>query len=183
LNAAGRPKGIYTLSVPTGGGKTLASLRFALHHAHKYRMARVIYVVPFTTIIDQNAQIVRGVLETKEVPAGSVVLEHHSNLTPGKQDYRHKLLAENWDAPVVFTTSVQFLDALFAGGTRDARRMHQLANSVIVFDEVQALTLKTIHLFNNAINFLVEECGSTAEMCTAHNRSWSALTQRKELYA
>jgi CRISPR-associated endonuclease/helicase Cas3 len=167
LAAAGRPTGIYTLSVPTGGGKTLASLRFALHHAQKHGMTRVVYVVPFTTIIDQNAKVAREVLEPQGTPAGSVVLEHHSNLMPEKQDYRHKLLAENWDAPVVYTTSVQFLDALFAGGTRDARRMHQLARAVIVFDEIQALPIKTVHLFNNAINFLVEHCGSTAVMCTA----------------
>jgi CRISPR-associated endonuclease/helicase Cas3 len=167
LAAAERPTGIYTLSVPTGGGKTLASLRFAMHHAQKHGMTRVIYVVPFTTIIDQNAKVAREVLEPPGTPAGSVVLEHHSNLMPAIQDYWHKLLAENWDAPVVYTTSVQFLDALFAGGTRDARRMHQLARAVIVFDEVQALPIKTVHLFNNAINFLVEHCGSTAVMCTA----------------
>jgi len=167
LEGASRDKGIFSLSVPTGGGKTLASLRFALHHAHKHGMDRVIYVVPFTSIIDQNASIVRGILEPKGVEKGSVVLEHHSNLMPEDQSWRDKILAENWDAPVIYTTMVQLLEALFAGGTRGARRMHQLANSVLVFDEIQALPVKCIHLFNNAMNFLVEHGESSVVLCTA----------------
>ncbi len=107
LEAAGRPKGIYTLTVPTGGGKTLASLRFALHHAKVHEMERVIYVSPYISIVDQNAQIVRDVLEPKECDFASIVLEHHSNLTPDKESWRGGVLAENWDAPVVFTTAVQ----------------------------------------------------------------------------
>ena len=164
-----RAKGIYSLTVPTGGGKTLASLRFALHHAQRYKMDRIIYVVPFTTIIDQNADIVRKILdghdpnETRDV----VVLEHHSDLTPEEQGWREKILTENWDAPIIYTTSVQFLGTLFGAGTRSARRMHQLANAVLIFDEIQALPIKCIHLFNNAINFLVQQCGSTAVLCTA----------------
>lgn len=139
LNAAPRDKGIYTLTVPTGGGKTLASLRFALHHAKIHEMDRVIYVIPFTSIIDQNAGIVRGILEPNGTELGSVVLEHHSNLTPEQQSWRGKILSENWDAPVIYTTSVQLLETLFGGGTRGARRMHQLANAVLIFDEIQTL--------------------------------------------
>lgn len=164
--AAQRPKGTFTLSVPTGGGKTLASLRFALHHAHIHAMDRIIYVVPFTSIIDQNAEVARNVLE-REGDEGRVVLEHHSNLSPEKESWRDKLLAGNWDAPVVYTTMVQFLDALFAGGTSSVRRMHQMANSVLIFDEIQSLPVNCVHLFNNAINFLVRHCGATAVMCTA----------------
>ncbi|MES2219564.1 MAG: CRISPR-associated helicase Cas3' [Acidobacteriota bacterium] len=167
LEGAERPKGIYTLTVPTGGGKTLASLRFALHHAQHHGMERVIYVSPYISIVDQNAQIVRKVLEPEECAFASIVLEHHSNLTPDKESWRGGVLAENWDAPVVFTTAVQILETLFAAGTRAVRRMHALANTVIVLDEVQTLPIRTIHLFNNAVNFLVEQCGASVVLCTA----------------
>ena len=167
LNAASRDKGIYTLTVPTGGGKTLASLRFALHHAKEHKMDRVIYVIPFTSIIDQNADVVRKILEPEGTEQGSVVLEHHSNLTPEEQSWRGKILAENWDAPVIYTTSVQLLETLFGAGTRGARRMHQLANAVLIFDEIQTLPVNCVHLFNNAINFMVDQCGSTVVLCTA----------------
>ncbi len=167
--SAARDRGIFTLTVPTGGGKTLASLRFALRHAKKWNMDRVIYVIPFTSIIDQNAEVVRKILEPSGsgVEQGSVVLEHHSNITPEEQTWKAKILSENWDAPVVYTTNVQLLETLFGAGTRGARRMHQLANAVIVFDEIQTLPVNCIHLFCNAINFLVEHCGSTVVMCTA----------------
>ena len=164
---AARDKGIYTLTVPTGGGKTLASLRFALHHAERHKMDRVLYIIPFTSIIDQNAEVVRGILEPTEKDRGRVVLEHHSNLTPEQQGWREKILTENWDAPIVFTTSVQLLETLFGGGTRGARRMHQLANAVLVFDEIQTLPVNCVHLFCNAMNFLVDHCGSTVVLCTA----------------
>jgi CRISPR-associated endonuclease/helicase Cas3 len=167
LAAAERPKGSFTLTVPTGGGKTLASLRFALHHARHWGMDRVIYVCPYISIADQNAQVVREVLEPAGCDFASIVLEHHSNLTPDKESWRGSVLAENWDAPVVFTTAVQVLEALFGGGTRSARRLHALANAVIVFDEVQTLPVRTIHLFNNAVNFLVEQCGASVVLCTA----------------
>ena len=167
--SAFQAKGIYTLTVPTGGGKTLASLRFALHHAKKQGMERIVYAIPFTSIIDQNADVVRKILEPSETGAehGSVVLEHHSNITPEEQTWKSKILAENWDAPVIYTTNVQLLETLFGAGTRGARRMHQLANAVLVFDEIQTLPINCIHLFCNAINFLVEHCGSTVVLCTA----------------
>lgn len=166
-DAAQRDKGIFTLSVPTGGGKTLASLRFALHHTQQHKMERIIYIIPYTSIIDQNADVVRKILESESELRGSIVLEHHSNLTPEQQGSREKILAENWDAPVIYTTMVQLLETLFGGGTRDVRRMHQLANSVLVFDEIQTLPVNTVHMFCNAINFLVEHCSSTVVLCTA----------------
>ena len=164
-----RDKGIYTLTVPTGGGKTLASLRFALHHTKTHGMDRIFYFIPFTSIIDQNADVVRKILEPPEsgIERGSIVLEHHSNITPEIQPWKSKILSENWDAPVIFTTNVQFLETLFGFGTRSVRRMHQLANSVLIFDEIQTLPINCIHLFCNAINFLVEHCGSTVVLCTA----------------
>lgn len=168
-DAAARPAGIYTLTVPTGGGKTLASLRFALLHAKQRKLDRIIYVIPFTSIIDQNAKVVRDILEPGEFPQdkGKVVLEHHSSITPEKQTWREKMLCENWDAPVVYTTMVQLLETLFGSGTRGARRMHQLANAVLIFDEIQTLPIRCVHLFNNAINFLSEQCNSTVVLCTA----------------
>lgn len=166
--AGSREQGIFTLTVPTGGGKTLASLRFALEHARKHDLDRVIYVIPYTSIIDQNAREVQNVFAdlSKQYDV-ELVLEHHSNLTPEKETTAQRLLAENWDAPIVYTTSVQLLDSLFKGGTRSARRMHNLAKSVIVFDEIQTLPVKTVHLFNNAMNFLTKVCGSSVVLCTA----------------
>lgn len=167
--AAERNRGVFTLTVPTGGGKTLASLRFALRHAERHQMDRVIFVAPYTSIIDQNADAVRKILESPRHGAtpGNVVLEHHSNLLPERHSWRNKILTENWDAPVIFTTTVQLLETLFGAGTRGARRMHQLARSVLVFDEIQTLPVKCVHMFNNAMNFLVEQCGSTVVLCTA----------------
>jgi len=180
LKFASRDKGLYKLTVPTGGGKTISSLRFGLHHAVRHGMERLVYVIPYTSIIDQNAAIARAILERTNV-AGSVpvVLEHHSNLTPGKETWQSRLLAENWDARVIFTTTVQFLEALFSGGTRDVRRMHNLANAVIIFDEIQTLPVKTVHLFNNAVNFLVKQCGSTVVFCTATQPLLDAVDPRK----
>ena len=181
LHAAKQPKGLFTLTVPTGGGKTLASLRFALHHAKEHGIDRIIYVIPFTSIIDQNAQVVRKILEPKACPedAGKIVLEHHSNIGADVQSWKEKLLTENWDAPVVFTTMVQLLEALFGAGTRGARRMHQLAKAVIVFDEIQTLPIRCVHLFNNAINFLVDHCGSSIVLCTATQPLLGSVDEKK----
>lgn len=174
-------QGIYTLTVPTGGGKTLASLRYALHHAQKHNLDRIIYIIPYTSIIDQNAEEVRKIycLDLKEDDNGEFhscrkcsecekwVLEHHSNLEPEKQSWQDKLLSENWDKPIVFTTMVQFLDAWFGGGTRGARYIHPMTNSVLIFDEIQTLPMKCVHLFCNVLNWLTAFGTSTAVLCTA----------------
>lgn len=165
LEKASSPQGIYTLTVPTGGGKTLSSLRFALHHAKVHKLDRIIYIIPYTSIIEQNAKAIRDVVE-KEGDPFSWVLEHHSNVEPS-DDWRSKLVSENWDAPIVFTTMVQFLEALFNNGTRSVRRLHQLANAVLVFDEIQTLPISCTHLFCNAINYLTQETKTTAVLCTA----------------
>ena len=161
LKRAVDSQGIYTLTVPTGGGKTLASLRYALHHAQKHNLDRIIYIIPYTSIIDQNAQAVREIL------GEDWVLEHHSNLEPEKQSWQDKLLSENWDKPIVFTTMVQFLDAWFGGGTRGARHIHPMTNSVLIFDEIQTLPVKCVHLFCNVLNWLTKFGKSTAVLCTA----------------
>lgn len=165
-NNAYKPQGIYTLTVPTGGGKTYASLRYALHHAQHHGLERIIYVIPYTSIIDQNARVIREVLE-REQDVRPWVLEHHSNLEPEQQTWQSKLVSENWDAPVVLTTMVQLLETLFSGGTRSVRRLHQLANSILIFDEIQTLPVNCVHLFCNAMNFLVSRCNSTVVLCTA----------------
>ena len=161
LKRAVDSQGIYTLTVPTGGGKTLASLRYALHHAQKHNLDRIIYIIPYTSIIDQNAQAVREIL------GEDWVLEHHSNLEPEKQSWQDKLLSENWDKPIVFTTMVQFLDAWFGGGTRGARHIHPMTNAVLIFDEIQTLPVKCVHLFCNVLNWLTTFGKSTAVLCTA----------------
>ncbi|MBK3496459.1 CRISPR-associated helicase Cas3' [Viridibacillus sp. YIM B01967] len=167
--------GIYTLSIPTGGGKTLASLRFALKHALAHKKERIIYVVPFTTIIEQNANEVRRILH-----ADDYVLEHHSNVIEQEkndaeslsyEDYqrnkRLKIAKDNWDAPIIFTTMVQFLDTFYQGKSRNTRRLHNLSNSIVIFDEVQSVPIKCISLFNEALNFLTNVANTTAILCTA----------------
>ena len=161
LKRASDSQSIYTLTVPTGGGKTLSSLRYALHHAQKHHLDRIIYIIPYTSIIDQNAQAVREIL------GEDWVLEHHSNLEPEKQSWQDKLLSENWDKPIVFTTMVQFLDAWFGGGTRGARHIHPMTNAVLIFDEIQTLSVKCVHLFCNVLNWLTAFGKSTAVLCTA----------------
>ena len=181
LKRASDSQGIYTLTVPTGGGKTLASLRYALHHAQKHNLDRIIYIIPYTSIIDQNAEEARKIycLDLKEDDNGEFhscrecsecekwVLEHHSNLEPEKQSWQDKLLSENWDKPIVFTTMVQFLDAWFGGGTRGARHIHPMTNAVLIFDEIQTLPVKCVHLFCNVLNWLTAFGKSTAVLCTA----------------
>ena len=165
-----KDQGIYTLTVPTGGGKTLASLRFALQHAKRHNLDRIIYIIPFTSIIEQNASEIRDILEEKQ-PDGSYlgdwVLEQHSNLEPDVQTWQSKLVMDNWNAPIVFTTMVQFLESCFGGGTKGVRRLHQLSHVVLIFDEIQTLPMNCYYLFCNAINFLTSYASSTAVLCTA----------------
>jgi len=161
-NFAKNKPGIYQLSVPTGGGKTLSSLRYALAHAKEFNKDRIFYIIPFTTIIDQNAKEIKDILGHNDI-----ILEHHSNLVLDNAQEDYKLLTERWDSPIILTTMVQFLDTLFSGGTQGVRRMHNLANSIIIFDEIQAIPIKCINMFNSAINFLSEICNATIILCTA----------------
>ena len=160
-------KGLYTLTVPTGGGKTLSSMAFALSHAVRHGMKRIIYVIPYTSIIEQNAKVFADVLGTENV------LEHHSQVeiaddgeeTP--EAYRKRLACENWDAPVVVTTAVQFFESLYAARTSKCRKLHNIANSVIIFDEAQMLPLPYLIPCVSAIGELVQHYGATAVLCTA----------------
>lgn len=165
-----KDQGIYSLTVPTGGGKTLASLRFALQHAKRHNLDRIIYIIPFTSIIEQNALEIRKILEeadSKGRYSGEWVLEQHSNLEPDVQTWQSKLIMDNWNAPIVFTTMVQFLESCFGGGTKGVRRLHQLSHAVLIFDEIQTLPINCYYLFCNAINFLTSYADSTAVLCTA----------------
>lgn len=168
LRAAEELPGIYRLRVPTGGGKTLASMRFALRHAQKYHKKRIIVVIPYTSIIDQNVKEIRDVFRMDEA-----ILEHHSNVImeddgedTESMDTR-RILTERWDVPVIFTTQVQFLNTLFDGGNTSLRRLHALRDSIIIFDEIQTLPVRCTYLFNAAMNFLKDFCGVTAVLCTA----------------
>lgn len=177
---ADKPSGIYTLSIPTGGGKTLASLRYALKHAKLYNKKRIIYVVPYTTIIEQNAEEVRKLLKDD-----MHILEHHSNVIDDMDEddelwdglmntkQKLKLAKDNWDSPIIFTTLVQFLNVFYAKGSRYIRRLHRLSESVIIFDEVQKVPISCISLFNQALNFLVSYCHSSIVLCTATSRLWT----------
>lgn len=171
---ADKPSDIYTLSIPTGGGKTLASLRYALKHAINYKKKRIIYIVPYTTIIEQNADEVRAILKDDKN-----ILEHHSNVVQdnfsnGNEESEQaginkklKLAKDNWDSPIIFTTMVQYLDTFYAYGGRNIRRMHNLSDAVIIFDEVQKVPTNCISLFNHSLNFLKTYAQSSIILCTA----------------
>jgi CRISPR-associated endonuclease/helicase Cas3 len=160
--AAGeQPPGFFSLTVPTGGGKTLSSLAFALRHARRYDLRRIIYVVPFTTIIEQNAGEFRRYL------GNGVVLEHHCSLDPKKETQASRLAAENWDAPLIVTTSVQFYDSLFANRTSQCRKLHRIARSVIILDEAQTIPVDYLQACLQALRELVRNYGCSVVLCTA----------------
>ena len=165
LRMAEETRGIYTLTVPTGGGKTLSSLAFALKHAIQNDLRRVIYVIPYTSIIDQTASIFRGALGEMNV------LEHHHNVnyeSSGEQESDPRALAtENWDAPVIVTTNVQFFESLFANRTSRCRKLHNITNSVIIFDEAQMLPQELLIPCVQAIQELVRNHRCTAVLCSA----------------
>ncbi|MBQ9431301.1 MAG: CRISPR-associated helicase Cas3' [Kiritimatiellae bacterium] len=165
---ADRAIGVFTLSVPTGGGKTLSSLRFAIRHARANGLKRIIYVIPYLSIIDQTAHEFREIFGNN---ADSWILEHHSNflLESDEEDdlERYELGTQRWDAPIVLTTMVQFLETIASNRASDLRKFHNMTESVFIFDEVQALPVHCIHLFTQTVNFLSTIGKSSVVLCTA----------------
>ena len=159
--------GVFTLTVPTGGGKTISSMTFAMEHARKYDKQRIIYVIPYTSIIEQTADVFR------EIFGAENVLEHHASVNYQESLQREgnidkmKLAAENWDAPIVVTTNVQFFESLFANRSSKCRKLHNIANSVVIFDEAQMLPIPYLKPCVQAIAELAENYRVSAVLCTA----------------
>ncbi|MDR1400183.1 MAG: CRISPR-associated helicase Cas3' [Treponema sp.] len=161
MAAAEWSPGLFSLSVPTGGGKTLSSMAFALKHAEKYGKKRIIYVIPYTSIIEQNADVFRNVF------GKDVILEHHSNLDDNETTVRSRAAAENWDAPLIVTTNVQFFESLFAAKTSRCRKLHNIANSVVIFDEAQLLPPDFLESILETVRLLADHYHVSFVMCTA----------------
>ena len=161
VSAASLPPGLFTLTVPTGGGKTLSSMAFALRHAAEYGLDRVIYVIPYTSIIEQNAKVFRDVF------GDDVVLEHHGNVDYESVNPRMRYLVENWDAPIIVTTSVQFFESLHANRTSSCRKLHNIARSVIILDEAQSLPIDLLKPCLRSLDELVCHYGASVVLCTA----------------
>lgn len=157
--------GACRLIVPTGGGKTLSSLRFAIEHCKEYRKKRIIYIAPFMSILEQNSD------ELRAIAGEDCFTEHHSNLLAeldGPEELEeYELRTEKWDNPVLATTMVQFLNTLFSVKSSCVRRMHRLCDAVIIIDEIQSLPLKCVYMFNLAVNFLTHICGASVVLCSA----------------
>ncbi len=164
-----RQQGVFSLSAPTGSGKTLATMAFALNHADKHGLKRVIVVIPFTSIIEQNAKVYRDIFGSNNI------IEHHSNLDPKKEDDRNKLACENWDAPIIITTSVQFFESLLANRSSRCRKLHNVTKSVVIFDEVQSLPIGHLIPIVDLLKELVRNYGVSILLSTA---TQPALGQR-----
>ncbi len=175
---AALPPGFFSLTVPTGGGKTLSSMAFALEHALKYGKQRIIMAIPYTSIIEQTAKVYKYGTDDEEEIEEAVknedilfgedsVIEHHSNIDPDKEDHKSRLACENWDAPVIVTTNVQLFESLFAGRTSSCRKLHNIVNSVIILDEAQMLPPEYLKPILSVLRGLVEHFGVTVVLCTA----------------
>ena len=170
---ADRPTGIYRMDVPTGGGKTLASLRYALYHAKKHDKKKIIYVIPLLTIIEQNASVIRQYLPYENI------LEHHSDVV--REDMtstelsEYDLCRDRWSSPVIITTLVEMLNILFGDRTSDVSRLRALCDSVIIFDEVQSVPKNMLAMFNSALNYLSGFCNTTIILCSATQPEFGSI--------
>ena len=181
---AAEPQGVFTLTVPTAGGKTLTSLAFALAHAREHRLDRVIFVISFTSIIEQTAEVYRTALGA----LGGAVLEHHSAFEMEDESKwaagrvgpdRLKLAMERWDSPIVVTTAVQFFESLFSNRPSRCRKLHSLARSVVVVDEAQTMPLPLLRPCVAALKELARNYGSSVVLCTATQPALEAPTSDK----
>jgi CRISPR-associated endonuclease/helicase Cas3 len=161
IEAAEDMPGIFSLTVPTGGGKTLSSIYFAIKHAKRFSKKRIIYVIPYTSIIEQNAAVFRDIF------GNNSVLEHHSSIEIKEDDYESRLAIENWDAPLIITTNVQFFESLFHNRSSRCRRIHNIANSIVIFDEVQMLPVNLLKPCIETIRELADSYNTTILLCTA----------------
>lgn len=173
--------GIYKLYVPTGGGKTIAAFRFALHHAKKHSKERVFYIAPYNSILEQNAKVYRNIFKVKE----EYILEHHSNVMHSDfdtedPDGRYKYLTEKWSSPIILTSMVQLLNAFFSADKKSIRRLHRLKNSVVIIDEMQALPFKVVSIFNTFINAMSKLFGTTFILCTATQPPYERIMGKLE---
>lgn len=162
--AATAKPGFFSLHVPTGGGKTFSSMSFALDHAVQHQLHRVIFAIPFTSIIEQSADAFRRAFGAS---GDAGLVEHHTNLKPERETRANQLGSENWDAPIIVTTNVQLFDSLFAANTTPCRKLHRLARSVIVLDEAQTLPVDLLRPALAALKELVLNYGCSVVLCTA----------------
>lgn len=174
--AANEARGAFTLTVPTGGGKTLSSLAFALCHARKYGLQRVIIALPFTAILDQTAEVLRGIFAQL---GPDILVEHHSALEPARATAANRLASENWDAPLILTTQVQLFESLFANTSGRCRKLHNLCNSVLILDEVQTLPSGLLQPILDQLRGLAAHYGTSLLLTTAtqpalHSRTLGA---------
>jgi len=167
--------GLFSLTVPTGGGKTLSGMAFAFEHAQKYCKSRIIYVIPYTSIIEQTANILASIFGSENV------VEHHSSLDPDKETPRSHLAAENWDAPIIVTTNVQFFESLYAAKTSRCRKLHNIINSVVVLDEAQLLPPELLDPCVEAMNELTRHYGATMVLATATQPPLPKLDRPREI--
>lgn len=174
------PSGLYTLTVPTGGGKTFSSLAFALEQAAAQKMNRVIYVIPYTSIIDQTASVFSELLGEENVLAHYAGAEYQTTEPEEmtQEQYRKLLASENWDAPVIVTTAVQFFESLYSNRSSRCRKLHNLANSVVIFDEAQTIPNDYLLPCLSAITQLVQFYHTTAVLCTATQPAVAPLLKR-----
>jgi CRISPR-associated endonuclease/helicase Cas3 len=175
-DAAQQPVGRFRLTVPTGGGKTLSGLRFALHHAVQHGLERVIVVIPYTSILEQTVHVYRGLFDAIDPNA---VIEHHSSLDPAGESQEHRWACENWDAPIVVTTSVQFFETLYAHHKRRCRKLHRVANSVVLLDEVQTFPLELLDPIQQALDHLEAYFHTTVVSMTATQPLLQRETERE----
>jgi CRISPR-associated endonuclease/helicase Cas3 len=147
--------GFFSLTVPTGGGKTLSSMAFALEHAIKYKKEKIIVAIPYTSIIEQTAEVFRSVFGDDQV------VEHHSNLDPEKENHKNRLASENWDAPIIVTTNVQLFESLLGNKTSVCRKLHNIVNSVIILDEAQMIPTHYLKPILSVLKGLVNNFGVT----------------------